>query len=111
MKMDSIESIRLLPGLSGMTNWLLFNTCTNPGISPLGDTSQYPSLSEVDKTKKGDFEIKSLQWESIMEIVLFFTSSLGNPIKDRSSSSVRMVSLKVFFFNVPNSPFVYSVIV
>ena len=63
-----MESIRRLPGLSGMIILLLLNTNTNPGASPLGEASHSPNLFAVDSTRKGDLDRKSTQWWSNDEI-------------------------------------------
>lgn len=51
-KILRIESIRRLPGLSGITSCFSLKTYTNPGESPLGEASQWPDLSDVDNTRK-----------------------------------------------------------
>ena len=53
-------SIRLFPGRSGIKIVFSSRTCTKPGWSPLGDTSDRPPLL-VPIHKKGERAIKSVQ--------------------------------------------------
>ncbi|EEM89946.1 Phosphohydrolase (MutT/nudix family protein) [Bacillus thuringiensis serovar pulsiensis BGSC 4CC1] len=97
-----MESIRRLPGLSGMIILLLLNTNTNPGASPLGEASHSPNLFAVDSTRKGDLDRKSTQWWSNDEITFFKARSLGSPNIFRNSTSVEIIDF-ISLFSIPTN--------
>ena len=56
MKLVNVSN-RLLPGKSGTARVLSSSTRTNPGASPLGDTSQRPAAFDELNSTMGDFSM------------------------------------------------------
>src|SRR5688572_20257625 len=86
-RMFRMPSRRLLPGRSGMARCRSSSTRTNPGASPLGETSHWPAALAVATRTNGAWAMKSRQCASRAAICFFSASSLGFPTSARSASS------------------------
>ncbi len=83
-----MPSRRLLPGRSGISRWWSSTTSTNPGPSPLGETSHWPWAFEVASSRKGARAMNSRQCTSSVPSSLASAPLLGSPTRVRSSASV-----------------------
>ena len=80
-----MPSKRLLPGRSGMTRCLASSTCTKPGASPLGETSQRPLEFAVAISTNGDEAMNAWQCASSSACSFNRARSIGTPNNSRSS--------------------------
>ena len=94
-KMFKWPSTKRLPRRSGISRLLSSSTFTNPGSSPLGDTSMAPDDDAVASSSSGDLPMNPIA--SSVRLLVFFCSvaGFGWPTTSRSCS---MVSIFMRFY-------------
>ena len=80
-------STRLLPGRSGMKIVLSSSIWTNPGPSPRGETSAFPSAFAVPIVRNGERPMNSREYLSSFGIAFWTARSIGVPITSRTAAS------------------------